>query len=267
MTSAAPRAPERLPAPHVIFRSNVIGRTLTEQAREKYPQYTGILTTNSDGNLFCDSLNTGGELDLNDRVYFRRAVTLYDAIALQPAFGRLTGIAVLQIAYPVRSATGQLRSVLLASLNLAQFTQTQPVKAPLPGLEIVLVNDAGLVLSSAGEQRSGPVAARGWYAARVPGGVVPCRDGDPPSPRHHRRHREAPGQQRAGSHSPVARSVRPRWWIPRSSKAHWLNLCLPRVTDTPTERGLLQAAHEVEGGNETILRGARRTGDRSHEHR
>ena len=98
------------------------------QVREEYPQYTGILTITPDGHLFCDSLNTGRELDLNDRVYFRRAVTLYDEIALQPAFGRLTGIAVLQIAYPVRSPTGQLRSVLLASLNLAQFSRAQSVR-------------------------------------------------------------------------------------------------------------------------------------------
>src|SRR5882724_5439132 len=42
--------------------------------REEYPQYTGILTIDPDGQLFCDSLRTGRTLDLNDREYFRKAL-------------------------------------------------------------------------------------------------------------------------------------------------------------------------------------------------
>src|SRR5665647_987707 len=72
--------------------------------REEYPQYTGILTISPSGNLFCDSLQTDRKLDLRDREYFQRALVTKDVVTLQPAFGRLTGISVLQIAYPARSA-------------------------------------------------------------------------------------------------------------------------------------------------------------------
>lgn len=68
--------------------------------REKYPQYTGILTIFPDGSLFCDSLQTNRELNLADRRYFQQALVTYDAVTLQPVVGRLTGISVLQIAYP-----------------------------------------------------------------------------------------------------------------------------------------------------------------------
>ncbi|MFX7106256.1 hypothetical protein ABTI05_19100, partial [Acinetobacter baumannii] len=37
---------------------------------EKNPDFTGILTINADGRLFCDSLQTGRTLDLRDRTYF-----------------------------------------------------------------------------------------------------------------------------------------------------------------------------------------------------
>src|SRR4051794_23244159 len=43
--------------------------------REEYPQFTGILTINPDGSLFCDSLRTNRSLDLRDREYFKQAVT------------------------------------------------------------------------------------------------------------------------------------------------------------------------------------------------
>ena len=42
--------------------------------REEYPQFTGILTIDPDGSLFCDSLQTNRSLDLRDREYFKQAL-------------------------------------------------------------------------------------------------------------------------------------------------------------------------------------------------
>src|SRR6476646_8112664 len=64
--------------------------------REEYPQFTGILTIDPDGSLFCDSLRTNRTLDLRDRAYFKQALVAH-GIALEPVFGRLTGLSVLQI--------------------------------------------------------------------------------------------------------------------------------------------------------------------------
>ena len=80
----------------------------------------GILTILPNGRLFCDSLRTGRELNLTDRDYFRRALDAPAGVVLEAAFGRLTGRAVMQVAYPARDATGALRFVLLASLDLAR---------------------------------------------------------------------------------------------------------------------------------------------------
>jgi signal transduction histidine kinase len=115
------------------------------EVRETYPQYTGILTILPDGRLHCDSLRSGRELDLRDRAYFQAAAAARGGIVLEPAFGRLTGLAVLQVAHPVRSGQGELLFVLLASLNLQKL-----LEGPLPALpeaQLLLLSDQGQVLA------------------------------------------------------------------------------------------------------------------------
>ena len=115
--------------------------------REEYPIYTGILTIQPDGQLFCDSLNTGRTLDLRDRRYFQQAIGGAPGIALEPVFGRLTGLAVLQIALPVRTPDGTLQRVLLASLNLPGLLATS-LKAPQSNTQIVIVDRRGTALTA-----------------------------------------------------------------------------------------------------------------------
>src|SRR4029079_887614 len=83
------------------------------EVREEYPQFTGILTIDPDGSLFCDSLRTNRTLDLRDRQYFRDALVANGTVTVEPVFGRLTGTSVLQIAYPVRTESNALKFILL----------------------------------------------------------------------------------------------------------------------------------------------------------
>lgn len=115
------------------------------EVREEYPQFTGILTIDPDGSLFCDSLRTNRKLDLTDRAYFKQALVSHGTVAVEPVFGRLTGLSVLQVAYPVRSETGALKFVLLASFNLNKFAEYHH-KRLLAEKEILLVDAKGTVL-------------------------------------------------------------------------------------------------------------------------
>jgi signal transduction histidine kinase len=119
--------------------------------REEYPQFTGILTINPDGSLFCDSLRTNRTLDLRDRQYFRDALVANGIVTLEPVFGRLTGTSVLQIAYPVRTESSALKFILLASFNLRKFAEFHDKR--LSGdKEILLVDRKGMVLVAPGGQ-------------------------------------------------------------------------------------------------------------------
>ncbi|MFC7702079.1 ATP-binding protein [Bradyrhizobium sp. GCM10028915] len=126
--------------------------------REEYPQFTGILTIDPDGSLFCDSLRTNRTLDLRDRAYFKQALVSRNVV-VEPVFGRLTGISVLQIAYPVRSEAGALKLVLLASFNLRKFAEYHH-KRLLAEKDILLIDGKGTVLvAPSGAGWTAPVGA------------------------------------------------------------------------------------------------------------
>jgi len=113
---------------------------------DKQPQYTGILTVDSDGSLFCDSLRSGRVLDLRDRSYFKRALLTTDSVVLEAVFGRLTQMAVLQIAYPVRNDFKVLEYILLASFHLGNFVNEHSANHR-PGEEYLLVDATGTVMA------------------------------------------------------------------------------------------------------------------------
>jgi diguanylate cyclase (GGDEF)-like protein len=117
---------------------------LADVLRE-FPQYTGILTIKPDGTLFCDSLHTGRTLNLTDRRYFQDLLHTSDPLAVEPVFGRLTGSAVLQIAYAARRETGALRFVLLASLDLEKTMQSRSRTLPRKNAVIALVDGKGTI--------------------------------------------------------------------------------------------------------------------------
>lgn len=117
---------------------------------KEHPQYTGLLTILPDGRLHCDSLRTGRALNLADRGYFKRALqsTRY---VVEPVIGRLTGKGVLQIAHPVKDATGTPQFILLASLNLDDFGQSVASKLPYDHMNFQVWNeDASIVMDHAG---------------------------------------------------------------------------------------------------------------------
>ncbi|MGS5085037.1 ATP-binding protein [Hydrogenophaga sp. A37] len=126
------------------------------EVREAHPQYTGILTILPDGRLYCDSLRTGRELDLRDRAYFKAAVAAPGGVVLEPVFGRLTGLAVMQVAHPVRSKEGELLFVLLASLDLQKLVEDRPTFSPQT--QLLLLSEKGQVLATSGHAGAGDPA-------------------------------------------------------------------------------------------------------------
>ncbi len=115
---------------------------------KEHPQYTGILTIKPDGSLFCDSLRTGRKLNLTDRRYFQNALKSANPLAVEPAFGRLTGSAVLQIAYAARQDSGDPAYVLLASLDLDKYMQSVAKSLTRrKSAVIAFIDDKGTILA------------------------------------------------------------------------------------------------------------------------
>ena len=89
-------------APELDTRDQAACSAFLADVLNEYPQYTGILTIKPSGDLFCDSLRSGRTMNLADRHYFQNALNAGNPLAVEAAFGRLTGTAVLQIAYAAR---------------------------------------------------------------------------------------------------------------------------------------------------------------------
>lgn len=124
--------------------------TFLADVLREHPQYTGLLTILPDGRLHCDSLRSGRALNLTDRDYFQRALTSTRPV-VEPVIGRLTGKAVLQIAYPVRDAGGALRYILLASLNMDEYGHSLASALPHGQMNVQVWNDdATLVMDYPG---------------------------------------------------------------------------------------------------------------------
>ena len=128
----------------------------------QYPQYTGLLSIDADGQLFCDSVMSGRQLNLMDRAYFREAMaSTTQTVVLEPAIGRFTGLPVLQIAYPVFSGEPNVQFVLVASLDLLNFVNDQQ-DSLRRGLTIVFLDERSTVIV-----RSSPDSS-----ATQPGSVI-----------------------------------------------------------------------------------------------
>lgn len=127
----------------------------------RYPQYTGLLTISAEGDLHCDSLRSGRVLNVKSRDYFKQALATG-----QPAYdvviGGLTGIAVLQVAYPALDQQGRLSYMVLASLNLSQYAQAFTAASPYPDTRMLIWDKKGklLVGTPANQRNLSPEAAR-----------------------------------------------------------------------------------------------------------
>ncbi|MEO8303307.1 MAG: EAL domain-containing protein [Betaproteobacteria bacterium] len=125
----------------------------------RYPQYTGLLTIMPNGDLYCDSLRTNRKLNVSARSYF-----IQSRASSEPAFdvviGGLTGIGVLQVAYPVRDGQGALKYVLLASLNLSDYARDFVAASQYSTFEMLIWDRKGTVIAHKPDAGDGKVAGR-----------------------------------------------------------------------------------------------------------
>ena len=134
-------------APELDTRDQAACSAFLADVLNEYPQYTGILTIKPSGDLFCDSLRSGRTMNLADRRYFQNALNARNPLAVEAAFGRLTGTAVLQIAYAARDKMGELKFILLASLDLDKTMQSRSRTLPRKNAVIALVDNKGTVFT------------------------------------------------------------------------------------------------------------------------
>ncbi len=114
---------------------------------KRYTLYVNLGATDLDGNVFCSGMPTTQQLTTADAAWVQRAAETRDFTVGDFQVGRLTGKALLVCAYPVLTATGQVRDVVFAALDLGWLNQLA-TEAHLPeGAALSVIDRQGTILA------------------------------------------------------------------------------------------------------------------------
>ncbi len=113
----------------------------------KYSGYANIGIIDMDGSVFASGLPVSPQVNLKDRLYFRRAVETGDFAMGEYQIGRITHVSSVNFGYPLVDNAGRITRVAFAALDLAWLSQLG-AKAELPeGGTLTVVDAYGTVLA------------------------------------------------------------------------------------------------------------------------
>lgn len=107
---------------------------------KQYRAYAGFAVVDAAGNTICSAPGMVKSVYVGDRAYFRLARETRDFAIGEYQIGRITGKATLNFGYPVLDASGQVRAVVVAALDLAWLDQLA-AEMELPAGSVVTVTD------------------------------------------------------------------------------------------------------------------------------
>jgi len=106
-----------------------------------------LLVARPDGEVICASVSNHGSVNLADREYFQRAVKTRDFAISDFVIGRLTGKPSMGFAYPSVDRTGQIRKVVVATLDLSWLVKSAPAARLPEGSVVNIIDRGGTVLA------------------------------------------------------------------------------------------------------------------------
>jgi signal transduction histidine kinase/nitrate/nitrite-specific signal transduction histidine kinase len=128
---------------------------------EQYPSYAGLTAATPDGSVFCSAPPVAEPVGFADRAWFQQVIQTNDFAVGGYLIGRLSGLPVIVLGYPVHDAAGQLQAVVAAELDLTWFNELV-AEAELPaGSALTVLDHDGTVLARHPDPQ-------GWVGRAVP---------------------------------------------------------------------------------------------------
>ena len=126
-----------------------------------YPAYTGLTAAEPDGDVFCSATPLAQPVNFADRAWFQRLLQTRDFVVSEYLMGRISGQAVLVLAYPALDTAGQLRAIVTTALALTWLNQLAS-EAQLPqGSTLTVIDRNGTILARSPD-------AEKWVGQSVP---------------------------------------------------------------------------------------------------
>ena len=121
--------------------------TLFNNLLQGNSHYIGLAIVKPDGKLFCSVPPAGSPVNYSDRAYFQRVLKTHDFTIGDYAISRVTGKPTLHFSYPVLDETGQIKSVLIAGIDLTWLGQMMAERELPKGTSLTVIDRNGTVLS------------------------------------------------------------------------------------------------------------------------
>jgi len=120
---------------------------LLADLRKRFPVYVNLSMANPAGDITCSAVPLRTSVSVADQPYFLRARATHDFVVSGYVMEPVSGSPALVLAWPALGPTGEVRSVLFASLDLGWIHQLAE-RAHLPLNSSFVVTDAsGIVLA------------------------------------------------------------------------------------------------------------------------
>ncbi len=117
---------------------------LLRALRDLHTQYANIGVADSTGKVIC-SAQPAGYVDISDRPYYRGAMASQRMAGGDYQVGRITRARTLNYGYPVTDASGRVRRVVYAAINLDWLSNWTLRTSVPPGTALVLADTTGLI--------------------------------------------------------------------------------------------------------------------------
>ena len=112
----------------------------------QYPAYTVLAVTDLAGKVISSAVPTPKPVIVSDRAYFKKAIATRSFAVGGYQVSRITGKKAINCARPVFDATGNLRGVVFAGLDLDRMEQLGIEAGLPPGATLTIVDSDGIVL-------------------------------------------------------------------------------------------------------------------------
>jgi hypothetical protein len=133
--------------PEVRHRHAEVCSAIFADVLKRFPIYANVGAVQPTGELFCSGVPSRGPVNVADRAYFQRSLATRDFAVGEYAMGRITGKAIIVMAYPAVDDAGTVQAVVFVGLDVSWLDQFV-ARTRLPeGSTVLLLDRHGTILT------------------------------------------------------------------------------------------------------------------------
>lgn len=120
---------------------------------QTHPQYSSIGVADSDGNVICSSVELKTPVNLGDRNFFQQSLNQGVFSIGNYQIGRISGLPVLPLGYPIAIGDKSAKGVVFVGLNLQSLGESFSNLNLPPKSEMFLIDKTGVILADANDSK------------------------------------------------------------------------------------------------------------------